>query len=63
MTTSGLGCYQVMAFIEANFKGSTMREKQSAKMRFEFPQQDGQSLAQMFGFIEVRETTRGVPPH
>lgn len=31
-----------------------MREKQNAKMRFEFPPQENQTLAQMFGFIEVR---------
>ena len=31
-----------------------LREKQNAKMRFEFPHQEGQTLAQMFGFIEVR---------
>jgi len=31
-----------------------MREKQNAKMRFEFPPQKSQTLAQMFGFIEVR---------
>lgn len=44
----------MIAFVQENFQGGTMREKQNAKMRFEFPQQEGQSLAQMFGFIEVR---------
>lgn len=44
---------QVMQFMEKNFPGSVMREKQNAKMRFEFPPQENQTLAQMFGFIEV----------
>ena len=35
-----------------NFPGSEMREKQNAKMRFEFPQQENMTLADMFGFIE-----------
>lgn len=37
-----------------NFVGATLREKQNTKMRFEFPAQEGKTLAQMFGFIEVR---------
>ncbi len=41
--------------MEKNFTGAVMREKQNAKMRFEFPPQESQTLAQMFGFIEVRE--------
>jgi len=45
---------KVIAFVQDNFLGATLREKQNAKMRFEFPQQDGRTLAQMFGFIEVR---------
>ena len=42
-----------MEFVEKNFPGSVMREKQNSKMRFEFPPQESQTLAQMFGFIEV----------
>ena len=45
---------KVIAFVQDNFLGAMLREKQNAKMRFEFPQQDGKTLAQMFGFIEVR---------
>lgn len=51
----------MIAFVQENFQGGTMREKQNAKMRFEFPQQEGQSLAQMFGFIEVRSAKRHFP--
>lgn len=40
--------------MEKNFAGAAMREKQNAKMRFEFPPQESQTLADMFGFIEVR---------
>ena len=46
-----------------HFAGAVMREKQNAKMRFEFPPQKGRTLAQMFGFLEVRprhgDETRG----
>lgn len=44
---------QVIEFMDKHFPGSEMREKQNAKMRFEFPPQENQTLAQMFGFIEV----------
>ena len=46
---------KVIEFMERHFPGSEMREKQNAKMRFEFPpqEQESQTLAQMFGFIEV----------
>lgn len=40
--------------MDENFQGASLREKQNAKMRFEFPQQEGKTLAKMFGFIEVR---------
>lgn len=49
-----VGCQQVMAFMQQHFAGAALREKQNAKMRFEFPPQKNQTLAQMFGFIEVR---------
>lgn len=45
---------QVIAFVEQHFIGASLREKQNAKMRFEFPQQ-AKPLAEMFGFIEVSE--------
>lgn len=48
---------KVIDFIQDNFLGATLPEKQNAKMRFEFPRQDGQNLAQMFGFIEVRRNS------
>lgn len=40
--------------MEENFVDALMREKQHAKMRFEFPQQP-KPLAEIFGFIEVSE--------
>lgn len=49
---------QVLTFVKVNFEGAVLREKQNAKMRFEFPEQENQTLAQMFGFIEVRQTGR-----
>lgn len=39
--------------MQENFAGAVMREKQNTKMRFEFPPQENQTLAQMFGFVEV----------
>lgn len=36
-----------------NFHGVVIREKQNAKMRFEFPQQENMTLADIFGVIEV----------
>ncbi|CAM9541397.1 unnamed protein product [Ascophyllum nodosum] len=45
-------CTRVIDFVYNNFEGAMLREKQNAKMRFEFPHQEGQTLAQMFGFIE-----------
>ncbi|CAN0297351.1 unnamed protein product [Ectocarpus sp. 4 AP-2014] len=45
-------CSKIITFMEKNFAGAMMREKQSAKMRFEFPPQENRTLAQMFGFIE-----------
>ncbi|CAM9274541.1 unnamed protein product, partial [Hapterophycus canaliculatus] len=45
-------CSKVIAFMQENFAGVVMREKQNAKMRFEFPPQEKQTLAQMFGFVE-----------
>ena len=47
---------KVIGFVCNNFEGAILREKQNAKMRFEFPHQEGQTLAQMFGFIEVRNS-------
>lgn len=44
-----------MSFVEESFHGSVMREKQNAKMRFEFPQQAHHTLADLFGFLEVRQ--------
>lgn len=51
--------------MDKNFAGAAMREKQNAKMRFEFPPQESQTLAEMFGFIEVRvgDTTKPTPQH
>lgn len=46
---------QVISFVEESFHGSIMREKQNAKMRFEFPQQAQHTLADLFGFLEVRQ--------
>ncbi|CAN0432949.1 unnamed protein product [Hapterophycus canaliculatus] len=40
--------------MQQNFAGAVLREKQNAKMRFEFPAQKNQTLADMFGFIEVK---------
>ncbi|CAM9216451.1 unnamed protein product [Ectocarpus fasciculatus] len=45
-------CSRVIAFMQQHFAGAVLREKQNAKMRFEFPPQENQTLAQMFGFIE-----------
>ena len=50
---------QVIDFINQNFAGAVLREKQNAKMRFEFPPQESRTLAQMFGFIEVRSPQTG----
>ncbi|CAN0021601.1 unnamed protein product [Pylaiella littoralis] len=46
-------CSRVIAFMQQHFAGAAMREKQNAKMRFEFPQQDNLTLAETFGFIEA----------
>ncbi|CAB1115344.1 ABC [Ectocarpus sp. CCAP 1310/34] len=46
-------CSKVIAFMQQQFAGAVMREKQNAKMRFEFPPQKNQTLAQMFGVVEV----------
>ncbi|CAM9606703.1 unnamed protein product [Ectocarpus sp. 13 AM-2016] len=45
-------CSKVIAFMQQQFAGAVMREKQNAKMRFEFPSQKNQTLAQMFGVVE-----------
>eukprot|EP00903_Cladosiphon_okamuranus_P008962 g8576.t1 len=45
-------CSRVIDFMNQNFAGTAMREKQNAKMRFEFPPQKKRTLAEMFGFIE-----------
>ncbi|CAM9216529.1 unnamed protein product, partial [Ectocarpus fasciculatus] len=45
-------CSKVIAFMQQQFAGAVMREKQNAKMRFEFPAQANQTLAQMFGIVE-----------
>lgn len=52
---------QVISFMQQNFAGATLREKQNGKMRFEFPAQANQTLADMFGFIEVRFVPRFLP--
>lgn len=51
---------QVIAFVSEHFIDASLREKQNAKMRFEFPPQ-AKSLAEMFGFIEVSEKTARKP--
>ena len=40
--------------MQEHFVGASLREKQNAKMRFEFPPQ-AKPLAEMFGFIEVSQ--------
>lgn len=45
---------KVIEFVQQSFQGASIREKQNAKMRFEFPQQENMTLADMFGFIEVQ---------
>ncbi|CAM9724740.1 unnamed protein product [Sphacelaria rigidula] len=45
-------CSRMIQFMMNNFHGVVIREKQNAKMRFEFPQQETMTLADIFGVIE-----------
>ncbi|CAN0097026.1 unnamed protein product, partial [Discosporangium mesarthrocarpum] len=45
-------CSKVITFLEEKFVGLVIREKQNAKMRFEFPPQERTTIGDMFGLIE-----------
>ncbi|CAM9287239.1 unnamed protein product [Heterosigma akashiwo] len=51
---------QAEAFVADTFKGAVLREKQSGKLRFEYPPQPGLALGEMFGALEDRRAQLGV---